>query len=170
MTSRTAFRGSRRQGKRPRGRREPTQWTSGNLLEQTDVAGSQTVFDLLGGFTLTEKHNITGLVTIYYTLTYRATSPGVAIDGAMGVAVLEDDAIAASVFPEPLSDSDHPWAVHHFWSFLSSADESARLVGQGRSRRKIGVKESLGFSLEISGASGSVDWGIQTRILLQRGR
>jgi len=150
-------------------RREPTMWTTAALLNQNTAASGQVGIDILGGFTLTEKHNISGLVTIHYRFMYRSNTQAANTDGAFGVSVVEDDALAAAQFPEPLSDGDASWPVHHFFQHEQASADTKTIEGQSKARRRIPIKQSIAFVLDISSA-GSVQWGIQLRVLLQRGR
>ena len=162
---------SARRGRSPRRRSEPTMWTTATLNEASPGPGGQQITDLLGGFTLTEKHNISGVVTIHWDLSLRATTPGQNIHGRFGMIVVEDDALAASAVPEAVTDGDAPWLLNRFWNFLSSADESKYLSGQVKARRRIGIKETLAFIFESDSTSdGSVDMAFGMRVLLQRGR
>ena len=145
-------------------------WTSGTLENQTTAANVNVGFDALGAFTLTEKHNISGLVTVHYEVMVRAATIGDIAGGAFGLIVAEDDAIAAASFPEPIGDVEGPWAVHRLFQLKRNDDVSEYLGGQGKSRRNIPIKHSLLFCFQTNTGGNTVEWSVHMRILLQRGR
>ena len=145
-------------------------WTSATLADQNDVAGSTTVFDALGGFTTTEKHNITGVVRVIARLSFRSSTAGQLSEGAFGLILASDDAIAIPQVNDPFLDADSGWMMHSFFHDERSSDESQLVTLDNRARRRIPIKYSLAFALDVSAASGSVEWTVSMRILLQRGR
>ena len=146
-------------------------WTSATLGDQNSVAGSTTIFDALGGFSLTEKHNITGVIRVILSLSYRASVVGQLVEGAFGLIVVDDDALAVPQVNDPFLDADASWLAHSFYHDERSSDESQLMQRDFRARRKIGIKESLAFNFEVGFAnSGSVEWTVAMRILLQRNR
>ena len=147
-------------------------WTTATLHEQLTAVGGQSTFDALGGFSLTEKHNITGVIRVHFNFIHRAGTLGSSVQGAFGLIIVEDDAMAVPQVPEPFNgDGDAPWQTHQFYHSESNVDESQRIIGDSRSRRRIGLKQTLAFVLDVAtGSNDSVEWGIGLRILLQRRR
>ena len=128
------------------------------------------MFDALGGFTLTEKHNISGVIRIILRLSLRASTAGSFVEGAFGLLVIDDDALAVPQLSDPFLDADASWVLHSFYHDERSSDESQLVTLDNRSRRRIPVKKSLAFAFDVSSASNSVEWTVSMRILLQRNR
>ena len=115
MTTRSIGRRKSTRLRRGGGSREPTMWTTVSLSEVSTAIGAQTAFDVLGGFTLTEKHNISGVITVHGIYSYAGGSAGVETFGALGLIIAEDDALAVPEVPEPFTDGDAPWFLHRYW-------------------------------------------------------
>jgi len=146
-------------------------WTTATLDEATLAAGGQTIVDMLGGFTLTEKHNISGVITIHYAFYFRANIPNTNVHGRWGIIVVEDDALAVNQVPEPALDGDAPWLINKHYMVESTIDEHRVHEGQVKARRRIAIKQTLAFVVDNDAASdSSLDFAIATRPLLQRGR
>ena len=128
-------------------------------------------FDALGGFTLTEKHNITGVLAVHGLFSYTGSIDAVESYGAFGLIPVEDDAMSVLQVPEPFADGDAPWMVHHFFEARQKSSEVKELRFHGKARRRISIKNSLAFVLDVDSFSdGAIAWSIFLRILLQRGR
>ncbi len=166
----TSQRRSRVSRGRTRPRREPLMWTSATLSDQSDVQGSVTVFDALGGFTSTEKHNISGVVRIITKFIWRAATAAQLAEGAFGLILLDDDAMAVPAVSDPFLEAQSPWVMHSFYGMESAEDTSRTIDLDNKARRRIPIRKTLAFSMEISAVSGSVEWSVYMRILLQRGR
>ena len=170
MTTRQAGRRRPTVRRRRGGSREPTMWTTASVSEVLLAVGGQTVLDLLGGFTLTEKHNISGMITAHVLFAFRG-SVNVNTYGAMGLIAAEDDALAVPQVPEPFTDGDAPWALHQYFHWNEAAATQRTIQVQTRSRRKIGVKNSIAFVVDNASSSDSnLVWSAYIRVLLQRGR
>ena len=134
------------------------------------MVGNQSGFDVLGGFTLTEKHNISGFITAHVTFAFRGTV-NVNTYGAFGIIQMEDDALAVAQFPEPFSDGDSPWALHQFFHWNESTNLQRTMQLQTKARRRIGVKNTMAFVLDNApNSDSSLIWSVYIRLLLQRGR
>jgi len=164
---RSPNRSSRRFASRPR---EPLMWTSATLINQSTVAGAVLHFDALGAFTLTEKHNITGLVRAHMHLIYKGATTNNPISFAAGLIVADDDAIAAGAVSDPFTDADASWALHTLGLDESITDDTQHIRMDSKSRRRIPIKKSLDFGFEVQAATSTVEWGVSLRLLLQRGR
>ena len=146
-------------------------WTTATLNETNTLAGFATAFDALGGFTLTEKHNLSGFITCHYDFHWKSAAVNAQVFGRWGLIVVEDDAMAAGVLPEAIQDSDAPWLHNQHFHWDESSLTERFVHGQMKAKRRIGIKETLMFQVQVNASSNSsVDWGIGMRILLQRNR
>ena len=68
---------------------------------------------MLGGMSLTEKHNISGFILARVYFKYSGASVNADVFGAFGIIQVEDDALSVLQVPEPFTDGDAPWALHH---------------------------------------------------------
>ena len=144
-------------------------WTNSALNEVVIVAGGQTGYDILGGFTVLQKQQIGGIVTVVFDFHHRSIVGNAAAFGAWGLHVVTDDSIAIGEFPDPRAsgDSDSNWYWYQpFYSDASQLD-TARIHGQTRTRRRIPTKSSMAFVLDNdSAADASVEFGVNLRVLL----
>ena len=167
----TTRRPARRSSTRTRRARVPTMWTSATLHEQAQAPGTVITFDALGGFTLTEKHNISGLIAVHYHFIHQPLTSNASYQGAVGLQVVGDDALALPVVNDPFTQAAGNWPMHLFFAGERNSDQSVQERGMQKSARRIGIDESLAFSVEVdSGANSNVEWGVSLRLLLRRGR
>jgi len=146
-------------------------WTTAAVFNTSTAVGGETVFDVLGGFTLTEKHNISGLIRIHYRLVHRSATAGLSHSGAMGVGVVQDDALALANVNDPFTQGAGSWPMHRFFMDERVDAVSGVVEGDSRVRRRIPIDASLFFALEVNSASAApVEWSVSLRVLLQRGR
>ena len=146
-------------------------WTTASLSEQTVAPGAQSAFDVLGGFTLTEKHNISGIIAVHGIFNYLGLTNTVETYGAFGLTIAEDDALAIPQVPEPFTDGDASWLVHHYFEWEDVSQITKSIVINGRSRRRIPIKQSVAFVVDnAAGSDASLQYGVYLRMLLQRAR
>ena len=102
---------------------------------------------------------------------HRVSTPGGGYQGAIGLHVVGDDAMAVPAVNDPFSQAGGDWAMHQFFENEQATDDSKLIVGTQRARRRIGIDFSLAFVFEnAAGSDDTVEWGISMRLLLQRNR
>ena len=146
-------------------------WTTVSASEQNTAPGGQSAFDVLGGFTLTEKHNISGFILANVHFNYSNVVANSDAFGAFGLIVVEDDALTVPQVPEPFTDGDAPWMLHQYYHDNKDVIRQSYLEPSTRARRRIAIKESIAFVLDVAaGSDNSLNWSVYIRLLLQRGR
>ena len=146
-------------------------WTTVSLSETNTGPGNSVAFDALGGFTLTEKHNLSGFIRAQVYFKYAGSSINLDSFGAFGLIVVEDDAMAVPQVPDPFTDGDAPWMLHQYFHWAEPTVIFRELTPFTRSRRRVAIKETVSFVLDVAPASDtSLNWNIYIRLLLQRGR
>ena len=124
-------------------------------------------FDILGGLSVGEKMEIRRVKVVHLDFKYASNTGGSHVHGGIGIALHDDDAIAALSFLEPIQDADASWMMNRHWMTEKSADET-RITMELKAGRLIPPKYSLAFVLQSNASSQtSVHWGVFMRILLE---
>ena len=167
MTTRGRVRGQFRRSRR--GPRPATGWTNASLEPDTTLsAGSTTIVDLLGAFTVAEKFNIGTILRVFGEVVYRSQTVNANILGRFGLAIVSDDALAAGALPDPLGDDKFGW----YWNAVMLWDDTelkyrSSPVNVVTKRKLIGDASTLALVLE-GDATVTMDFGFGLRILYQK--
>ncbi len=165
---------TRRRRGSPTGRRRrtrpvgATEWTNVRLSEATVAIGGVSEFDVLGGFTETEKARVAVILRAYGEVTINSVSANNTVHGAFGLTVVNDEAMAASVLPDPLGDENDPWYWHREFNQRYSDIRTEKYPFDARTQRRVPIGSTLMFALDLSGAAdGSILYSVNIRVLFR---
>ncbi len=161
-------RGARRSGN--------TTWIAGpDITGLTVLAAGAAVFD--SSFALVEPHTIMrtrGSIWVVSDQTAASEQPL----GALGMAVVSDQAaaIGVSAMPTPQTDADSDlFFVHQFWAtgftFISGVGVDTRVLERydfdSKAMRKVNVDETIAVMVENGSSAFGVSYMLQFRMLIK---
>ena len=168
MTTRRRGRSSSRRS----GPRRQTAWFNVASVPAVIAIGGQAILDLLDAADIPDGY--AGGLTVLRMILQTVMFPGVAstdVIGAMGVAVMTRDALAAGAVPDPIADLVDWYWLTHYRLLTQVTNEGDRLGPVDiRTKRAIrGEGRTLALVFDNSSSSGgSVGFEFSARLLLQR--
>ena len=153
-----------------RGPKPGVSWTTATLNQQSTAASNLVFFDVLGGLTLGEKHEIDKVVAVHGRFTYAADAGTLHAFGKYGLIVQNDDVIAVggAGITDPVSDGDASWMWHDSYETeIDNAVGHQEHQFSPRSTRNIPKKFSLIFALETGAGGTNTHWSVALRVLLR---
>jgi len=158
--------------RRPSTRRgsQDVKWANVQLVETVVAAGAQSIFDILGQFTVAQLANIAQIVKIWIDFRYVGNSINLFVHGSFGLHVLTDDAMAVPVTADPGAafDPDSSWYFIKPWFYLSSSIESIYEHYETKTSRRLPSGSTMAFILENDATSDtSVKYSVNIRTLVR---
>ena len=168
MTMRRRARGFRRGVRRAR---RAVEWFD-SLINET-VTTSQQTDDLSANIPSDEKKGMT-IIRLLIDLVCAAAATGTGNVIAMGIAMVENDAVAAAAFPDPGAETDQPgWLWREVFSVYTSTlndrAQSVPIVRDIRARRRFPARQtSLYLIIDTVSGSTSINIDGSIRVLVAK--
>ena len=163
--------GSRRRSRSSRAPRRPTGWM-GAATEPTTVApGGQSFVNLTGQLLDVEdtplaKQSLT-ILRIIGMLRVNSTDANLSAEAAFGFIMVDGDAGAAAVLPDPLLDIDAPWLWWQRRVVLPPSDAGQQIPIDSRAKRRFrGNDDGLNFIIDNDDATQSLEFALGLRVLI----
>ena len=160
---------SRRRSRRVSGPRHPTIWLQTAFNGNVAIGGEATGNFL--DFLDTVQKTRAKILAIHGNLTIRPTSAELNVFFGFGTVVLNNDAIAAGIVPDPLNDTNQGWHIWVASKTRRDADAGApfeRFPFQSTLSRWVRGDNDYSWVLESDSISATaLDFSIDARLLVQ---
>jgi len=153
-----------------RGASRDVKWANVALQEAVVAIGGQSIFDILGQFTVAQLQNISAIVKVFIDFSFQSENVNVLIHGAFGLHVLTDDAMGVPVTMDPTA-SGEPDAG---WYFIKPFHADRGLLEavdyhyETKTSRRLPSNSTMAFILDNDATSdGTLKYSVNIRTLVR---